>query len=86
MDDTTVIAEQQPQPTSIPPKLSDVDKLSIDLTKERMESAKTRAEFAELQYRYLILRLYYQYGLTANDIISTDGDIVIGGKNQQVKQ
>ena len=83
MDDTVTTEQPTPQ---VPTKLSEADKLRIDLAKEWMDSAKARAETAEMQYRYLILKLYYSYGLTDNDVLSTDGDIVINGKNQVAQQ
>jgi len=69
-----------------PTRLSDVDKLSLDLARAKrqtaLEAAKTalaQNQNAELEYKYLILQIYMKYGLTDADAISEAGDIVRGG-------
>lgn len=70
-------------------KLLDVDKMAIDLSKSRRETALAEAkaalannEKAELAYRYTVLQVYMKYGLTANDAINENGDIIRGGAVQ----
>jgi hypothetical protein len=67
-------------------KLSEVDKLQLDLARTKRQTALAEAktalannEKAELEYKYLILQLYMKYGLTAADALSEAGDIVRGG-------
>jgi hypothetical protein len=79
-----------PPPT---PKLMDVDKMALDLAKERRQTALAEAktalaknENAELGFKYIVLQLYMKYGLTSNDAISENGDIVIGGAAQVAQQ
>ena len=74
-----------PVPTP-PAKLMDVDKLALDLARERRKTALAEAKTAlaqndnaELSYKYVILQLYMKYGLTDADAISEAGDIVRGG-------
>ncbi len=69
-------------------KISEIDRLSLDLSKTKRElalsDAKTaiaNSEKAELSYRYFILKLYMKYGLTESDAITEGGDIIRGGAN-----
>lgn len=86
--------ETQPVVASVSPpqaieKLSDVDKLNLDLAKTKRQTALAEAktalannENAELQFKYLVLQLYMKYGLNQNDALSENGDIVRGGAVQ----
>jgi hypothetical protein len=76
--------------TPVPNKLSEVDKLSLDLARAKRQTVLAEAKTAlanndnaELSYKYLILQLYMKYGLTAADAISEAGDIVLGGAVQR---
>ena len=67
-------------------KLSEVDKLTLDLAKTKRQTALAEAktalannENAELTFKYLVLQLYMKYSLTSDDAISETGDIVRGG-------
>jgi hypothetical protein len=87
---TAVVPGPVPPPT---PKLMDVDKMALDLAKERRQTALAEAktalaknENAELAFKYIVLQLYMKYGLTSNDAISENGDIVIGGAAQVAQQ
>ncbi|CAB4196535.1 hypothetical protein UFOVP1290_55 [uncultured Caudovirales phage] len=69
-------------------KISEIDRLSLDLSKTKRElalsDAKTaiaNSEKAELSYRYFILKLYMKYNLTESDAITEGGDIIRGGAN-----
>ena len=81
-----------PAPVFNPPveKLSEVDKLSLDLARTKRQTALAEAKTAlannensELQYKYLILQIYMKYGLTADDALSETGDIIRGGARPQ---
>lgn len=67
-------------------KLSEVDKLNLDLARTKRQTALAEAKTAlannensELSYKYLVLQLYMKYNLTSDDAISEAGDIVRGG-------
>lgn len=71
-------------------KLMDVDKLQLDLAKEKRSTALAEAktalannEKAELAFKYVVLQIYMKYGLTDADAISETGEIV---KNGAVRQ
>ena len=94
MTDTVDTTAQEQTPATPPnQKLADADKLALDLAKTRkqtaasevetakarLEGAAAKQETAELNYRYLVLQLYYKYQLTPNDALTEDGQIVING-------
>jgi len=67
-------------------KLSDVDRLTLELAKMKRQVAVAEAkaalaanENAELGYKYTVLQLYLKYGLTEVDAITEAGDIIPGG-------
>jgi hypothetical protein len=67
-------------------RLSDVDRLSLELAKStrltavaEAKAALANSEKAELSYKYVILQLYMKYGLTAADAIKESGEILRGG-------
>lgn len=67
-------------------KLMEVDRLVLDLAKERRKTALAEAKTslaqndnAELAYKYVVLQIYMKYGLTEADAISEAGDIMKGG-------
>lgn len=71
------------QPTE---RLSDVDRMALDLAKSnkklavaQAEKALAQNETAEVSYKYVVLQLYMKYGLTAEDAITEAGDIIRGG-------
>lgn len=79
-----------PVPVAPTPKLSDVDRMALELARQRRQTALAEAktalaqnENAELAYKYVILQLYMKYGLTDADAISETGDIVKNGALQQ---
>lgn len=64
-------------------KISDADKSNIDVArlKKLLYTAEARAailqnEKIDIEYKYLILQMYMKYGLTNDDAISENGDIV----------
>lgn len=84
MEDKQVMTEAlKPMPSE---KLSEVDRLALELAKANKKIALTQAEKAiaqnetsELAYKYVVLQLYMKYGLTEADAISEAGDILRGG-------
>ncbi len=69
-----------------PAKLSDIDRMALELARQRRQTALAEAktalaqnENAELAYKYVVLQLYMKYGLTDADAISEAGDIIKGG-------
>lgn len=79
-----------------PAKLSDMDRMALELARQQrltaLADAKTaiaQNEKAELAYKYVVLQLYMKYGLTDADAISETGEIVKNGAlmaaNQQAK-
>jgi hypothetical protein len=86
-------APPAPVLSAAPERMSDVDKLSLDLIRTKRQTALAEAKTAlanneksELEYKYLVLQLYMKYGLTAEDAISETGEIVRGGARQQRPQ
>lgn len=80
---SNVVQVPAPEPTL---KLMDVDRLALDLAKERRQTALAEAktalaknENAELAFKYVVLQLYMKYGLTEADAINENGEIVKGG-------
>lgn len=79
-----------PMPVPPTPRLSDVDRMALELARQRRQTALAEAktalaqnENAELAYKYVVLQLYMKYGLTDADAISESGEIVKGGALQQ---
>lgn len=75
-----------PVPVAPTPKLMDVDRMALELAKQRRQTALAEAktalaqnENAELAYKYVVLQIYMKYGLTDADAISENGDIVKNG-------
>ena len=67
-------------------KISDLDKMTIELAKANKRAALANAEKAiaqndnaDLAYKYLVLQLYMKYNMTEADIINEQGEIVRGG-------
>lgn len=69
-----------------PEKLSETDRLALELAKANQKTALAQAEKAiaqndnaNLAYKYLVIQLYMKYGLNADDAISESGEILRGG-------
>lgn len=78
-----VVPEAPAAPTL---KMQDVDRMSLELAKANRKTAVAEAqtalaknENAELAYKYVVMQIYLKYGLTANDAINENGDIIING-------
>lgn len=81
---TEILTEE----TSRPSKLSEVDKMALELAKSQRQVALAEAktalasnEKADLQYKYVILQLYMKYGLSEKDALNEDGTILYNGAN-----
>lgn len=89
---TTDVTTDTDTSTDQPAKLflSEVDRMALDLSKEQRKTAVAEAktalannEKAELHFKYIVLQLYMKYGLTDQDAISEQGEIIKGGARQQ---
>jgi hypothetical protein len=67
-------------------KLSDVDRLTLDLAKSQRQTALAEAKAAlanhekvELMYKYITLQIFMKYKLTNQDTITEAGVIERGG-------
>jgi hypothetical protein len=72
-------------PSALPARLSETDKLTLDLAKERRatalaeaKSAVSKGETADLTYKYVVLQLYLKYHLSEQDALNENGDILYG--------
>ena len=75
------------------PRLMDVDRMALELAKQRRQTALAEAktalaqnENAELSNKYVVLQLYMKYGLSDADAISEGGEIIKNGALQQAQQ
>lgn len=66
-------------------KLQEQDRMTLELAKMNKKMATLAAEkaiaqneTAEMQYKYVVLQLYMRYGLTAQDGIDENGNIIRG--------
>lgn len=82
-----------PAPVPQAPRLSDVDRMALELARQRrltaLAEAKTAVaqnENAELAYKYVVLQIYMKYGLTDADAIGENGEIVKNGALMQQQQ
>lgn len=71
-------------------KLSEVDRLSLEVAKANRRAALAQAkqamsenEASELSYKYFILQLYMKYGLSESDAINEQGEILKGHVTKQ---
>lgn len=67
-------------------KLMDVDRLTLELARQRRQTALAEAKTAlaqndnaELSYKYVVLQLYMKYSLTEADAINEAGEVLRGG-------
>lgn len=78
--------EAAPEAVSPGPRLLEVDRMALELAKQRRQTALAEAKTAlaqndnaELAYKYVVLQLYMKYGLTDRDAISETGEIIKDG-------
>lgn len=86
LEEETKLVKKVSDNINLPEKLSEIDRLTLELAKANKKIALTQAEksiaqneTSELAYKYVILQLYMKYGLTEADAISEAGDILRGG-------
>jgi hypothetical protein len=67
-------------------KISDLDKMALELAKSNKKLALAQAEkalaqndTAEIAYKYTVLQIYMKYKLTEVDAITEGGEIIRGG-------
>src|SRR5277367_368647 len=72
-----------------PEKMSEMDRMALELAKSRKQTAQATAntsaaqlETADIAYKYVILQLYRKYNLSEQDAISEDGSLLRGGAVQ----
>lgn len=87
-ENNNVVSVVPPAPEN--EKLSDIDRMNLELAKSKRQTALAEAktalaqnENAELSYKYVVLQLYMKYGLTERDAISEAGEILKDGAVQQ---
>lgn len=84
----------EPKPIELPnlqkERLQETDRMALELSKANRKTALANAEkaiaqneTAELAYKYVVLQLYMKYGLTEQDAISEQGEILRGGAVKQ---
>lgn len=86
LDAEVPVLVEVPAPTPSVPRLLDVDRLALELARQRRQTVLAEAKTAlaqndnaELAYKYIVLQLYMKYGLSDADAIKEDGEIVFGG-------
>jgi hypothetical protein len=82
-----------PPPPPAQERLSEVDRMALELAKSQRQTALAEAKTAlanneksELAYKYVVLQLYMKYGLTDRDAISEAGEIIRDGAIQPPPQ
>lgn len=67
-------------------KLSDVDRMSLELAKSakklavaQAEKALAQNETADISYKYVVLQIYMKYKLSEADAITESGEIIRNG-------
>ncbi len=62
-------------------KIDDMDRMTLEVAKQRRLAAIASAEVADLAHKNLVMQLFLKYGLTAQDTIREDsGEIVRNGE------
>ena len=84
------INEQTPNANE---KLSDLDKMALDLVKQQRQTTLAEAKLAlanneksELAFKYLVLQLYRKYNLSDTDAFDEQGNIIRNGNPQKMGQ
>ncbi len=82
-------------PTGVPTpteKIAEVDRMALELAKSKREVALAEAktalannEKADLAYKYVVLQLYFKYGMNEKDALSEAGEIIRGGAGVPTK-
>lgn len=96
MSDNEEIMESAPMNNSVQnvppnnmsqrPKISEQDRMALEVAKANKKTAIAQAEkaiaqneTAELAYKYTVLQIYMKYGLTEADALTEGGDIIKNG-------
>lgn len=73
----------------VKPSISDSDRLLIELAKSKKllavaeaKAALANSTNADIEYKYLVLKIYMKYNLTADDALNEDGTIILNHLNQ----
>lgn len=68
-------------------KISDIDKMALEVAKvnkklalANAEKALAQNETAELAFKYVVLQVYMKYGLTDKDALDEAGNIIRNNK------
>lgn len=87
---TSITPPELPKPIE---KISEQDRLALDLAKERkltaeaqLQTAQAKMQTADLAFRYVVLQLYHKYGLVITDQLSEDGSITYHRNNLPNKE
>jgi hypothetical protein len=69
-----------------PSRIDEIDRMAMEIAKTTKKAAESEAgkalaqnETATLNYRYVILQIYMKYGLSSNDALGEDGNIIYNG-------
>lgn len=83
---------EQLETTSLPTQMLETDVLQLQLAKSKRETALAEAktaiannEKAELNYKYIVLQLYFRYNLKATDSLTEEGVITRAPYDEQLK-
>ena len=84
------MTQEKPSEQAPKERLQESDRMALELAKANRKTALANAEkaiaqneTADLAYKYVILQLYMKYGLTEQDAISEQGEILRGGAVKQ---
>ncbi len=66
-------------------KLSDMDRMALELVKSKEAGARAAYEATALATRNVVLQLFMKYKLNETDVIKDDGTIVKGGATTTVQ-
>jgi hypothetical protein len=86
MDENIMIDPRLVEATSAPQRLTEEDRMKLELAKADKKIALANAEkaiaqndLADMKYRNFILELYVRYGLSTSDAIDENGNILKNG-------
>ena len=75
-------------PKELPTKITDLDRMNIELMKSHRREALANAKAAvaeqeklEVQYQMMVQQLFSKYGLGAQDRVDDSGNIIRGGSS-----
>lgn len=85
------MSDQEQVPAQPVEKISEEDRLNLELAKANRKVALANAEKAlaqnessEVNYRYVVLQIFMKYGMNPNaDLLKEDGTVMRGGLAEQ---